>query len=228
MPYKRKYKKRGRPKRRKSRKMQITRQLGAGPASKTQLTKLVFSEQISIDPGTGLVGTATYNAGGCFDPRTAIGGGQPRGFDQWMSFYEHYIVLGSRITCTYQTTGLQPSDGNGIVGIYLKANNAAQITTIPELIEQQNTVHKPIGPVGGYNSTVMLSKNYSAKRFLGRASVMSDPDLKGDVSKNPDESAYYEIVCGPSNNGDNLGAVRVLIRIEYIVALIEPKPLPSS
>jgi hypothetical protein len=181
-----------------------------------------------MDPGTGLVATATYNAGGCYDPRTAALGGQPRGFDQWMAFYEHFVVLGSKMTCTFQTTGLQPSDGNGIVGIYLKANSIAEIGTIPELVEQQNSVHKPIGPVGGYNSTAIVSKTYSAKRFLGRQSILSDPQLKGTVSANPAESAYYEIVVGPSNNGDNLGSVRVLLEIEYIVALIEPKPLPSS
>lgn len=222
------YKRRTRKKRSRKRGLQLTRQIGAGPASKTQMTKLRFSEQISMDPGTGLVATATYNAGSCYDPRTAAGGLQPRGFDQWMAFYEHFVVLGSKITCTFQTTGLQPSDGNGIVGIYLKANSVTEILTIPALIEQQNSVHKAIGPVGGYNSTAIVTKTYSAKRFLGRESLLSDSQLKGTLNGNPAESAYYEVVVGPSNNGDNLGAVRVLIDIEYIVALIEPKPLPSS
>lgn len=225
MPYKkRKYSKR----RRKKRGFQLTRQIGSAPVSKTQVTKLVFCEQIALDPGVGLVSTATYNAGGCFDPRVAIGGLQPRGFDQWMAFYEHFVVLGSKITLMFQTTGLQPSDGNGIVGVYLKANSIQEISTIPELIEQQNSVYKPISPIGGSNSTVIMQKNYSAKKFLGRASVLSDPTLKGTITADPTESAYYEIVVGASNNGDNLGSVRCLVKIEYIVALIEPKPLPSS
>lgn len=225
---KKKYNKRyGRKRYKKRRGMQITRQLGSAPASKTQIAKLVFCEQIAIDPSTGGSASATYNAGGCFDPRVNLGGLQPRGFDQWMAFYEHFVVLGSKITCMYQTTGLQPSDGNGIVGIYLKANSSQEIQSIPELIEQQNSTYAPIGPVGGRNA-VTLSKKYSAKRFLGRSNVLSDPTLKGTINGDPSESAYYEIVVGPSSNGDNLGSVRILVKIEYIVAFIEPKPLPVS
>ena len=169
------------------RKMQITKQI-SGPASKTQMTKLVFSEQISLDPGVGLTANSTYNAGGCYDPRTALGGNQPRGFDQWMAFYEHYVVLGSKISVTFQTTGLQPSDGNGIVGILLKANSANEVNNIPQLVELANTRYKAIGPVGGYNSTCTVSSRYSAKRFLGRASPLSDPELKGDLNSNPPRS----------------------------------------
>lgn len=221
--YRKKYRRR-----RRSRGLQLTRQIGSAPVAKTQVTKLVFAEQIALDPGVGLVATASYNAGGCFDPRVNLGGAQPRGFDQWMAFYEHFVVLGSKMTVMFQTTGLQPSDGNGVVGIYLKANSSNQITTIPELIEQQNTVYKPIAPVGSYNSTVTLHKNYSAKRFLGRTSVMSDPALKGSISADPTESAYYEICAGASAGSDNLGSVRCQVKIEYIVALIEPKPLSGS
>lgn len=207
--------------------LQMTRQL-RGPASKSQMATLTYSEQISLDPGVGLVATATYNAGGMWDPRIAIGGNQPRGFDEWMSFYEHFVVVGSKIKVTFQTTGLQPSDGNGIVGILLKANPTAVVNNIPQLIELGSSNHKPVGPVGGYNSTAMVTKTYSAKKFLGRTNVLSDPQLKGSVAADPTESAYYEIVVGPSNNGDNLGAVRALIEIEYIAVFIEPKPLPQS
>lgn len=224
--YKRKSKRKYKP--RYNRGLQLTRQMGNGPTSKSQITKLTFSEQIALDPGTGLVASASYNAGSCFDPRVNIGGGQPRGFDQWMAFYSHFVVLGSKIKCTFQTTGLQPSDGNGIVGIYLKAGSVSEILTIPDLIENPNTVHKPVGPVGGYNSTAIVTKTYSAKRFLGRESVLSDPALKGSTTADPTESAFYEVCAGPSNTGDNLGSVRVLVEIEYIVAFIEPKNLSSS
>lgn len=218
----------GKRKKRYKRGLQLTRQIGQGPMSKTQMTKLRFCEQIALDPGVGLVASSTYNAGSCYDPRVNVGGAQPRGFDQWMAFYSHFVVLGSKITCTFQTTGLQPSDGNGIVGIYLKAGSVSEISTISQLVEEQNTVHKPVGPVGGYNSTAICTKTYSAKRFLGRQSVLSDPALKGSSTADPTESAFYEICVGPSSTGDNLGSVRVLVEIEYVVAFIEPKTLPSS
>lgn len=221
MPYRRRrrYRPRG--------KMQITKQIGSAPVSKSQIVKLKYCEQISLDPGVGLVGKYVFNAGGCFDPNVTGTGHQPMGFDQWMNFYEHFVVLGSKISAVYQTTGLQPQDGNGIVGIILKSNNTTSATTINEYVETQGCRFRGITPVGGNNSTT-VSNRYSAKKFLGRSNILSDPTLKGNVSADPTESAYYEVFAGPSNTGYNLGVVNVLVRIEYIVAFIEPKPLPSS
>lgn len=209
--------------------LQITRQIGNAPMSKTQIVKLKYADRKGLDAASGAVIFSTFNAGSAYDPDVDAVGHQPTGFDQWMEFYEHFVVLGSKIKVTYSPTGLQPSDGIAVCGIMLNANNTDPSTGgFNQVLEYRNTVSKIMGSVNGYNRGVTCEHKYSAKQFLGRQSVLSDPDLKGTVGANPTESAYYQIFVAPVNSGYNLGVVNILVEIEYIVAFIEPKLLPSS
>lgn len=218
-----------RRRRRRTTKMQIVRQIGNAPVSKTQITKLKYVTRKGLDPGIGGLIYSTFNAGSCYDPDTDAIGHQPTGFDQWMAFYEHFVVLGSKIKVTFSPTGLQPQDGIAVCGIMLNANPTdPSPSAFDQVLEYRNTKHKTMGAVPGYSKGVSVSHRYSAKRFLGRQSVLSDPDLKGDINANPTESAYYQVFVSPVNSGYNLGVVNALVEIEYIVAFIEPRLLPSS
>lgn len=42
-----------------------------------------------------------YRGNGLYDPEVAVGGHQPRMFDQMCLFYQSYLVLGSKISITF-------------------------------------------------------------------------------------------------------------------------------
>lgn len=70
-----------------------------------------------------------------FDPQYAVGGGQPRGFDQWSALYANYRVHGVKITVYAQS--LTPSF-QSIVSITPKTI-ATLSSNVKELMEQPNT-----------------------------------------------------------------------------------------
>jgi len=69
-----------------------------GVPSKKQV-QLRYCDYSTMTSTLGAITTAEYSCNGLFDPRVAIGGHQPMGFDQWIGQYYNYaVVVGS--TCT--------------------------------------------------------------------------------------------------------------------------------
>jgi hypothetical protein len=90
---------------------------------------------------------------------------------------------------------------------------------------------RPLGRIStadssGISSSIMLSTKCNIAKFLGRRDVMSDPELKGDSSRNPTEGVFYHVVAGDISSA-GAGDVDVLVTITYDVILHEPK-IPTS
>jgi len=195
--------------------------------ARRQIVRMTYVQQVLMDPAIGTVGTNVFRANGCFDPDLTGSGTQPYGFDQWMPFYNHYVVLGSKCSATFTPIASDGVSGNFIASIALKASTTTQPTDVTRNLEYPHTVYRQCGNAQA-NNGVTLTKNCSVKKFLGRASVLSDPALKGTSATDPSEQAYFHVSVSPTNQGYNIGAVTALVRINYLVALIEPKILPKS
>lgn len=167
----------------------------------------------------GAAATQVYNANGMYDPDYSGAGGQPRGFDQLMSLYDHFVVIGSKIT-------VQVATGAGIGPVMcvldLKDTNAADANIVASMESSYatNKLHSPAG------NTSVLVQTFSPK-FLGRSHPLSDPDLKGSDSANPAEAAYYHLVMA-SIAGVDETAVYPSVVIEYTCIFIEPKRPSAS
>lgn len=195
--------------------------------ARRQIVKMTYVQQVLMDPAIGSVGTHIFRANGLFDPDVTGTGTQPYGFDQWMPFYNHYVVLGSKCSATFTPVASDGVSGNFIGLVSLKASTTTQPTELTRNLEYPHTVYRQCGNAQA-NNGITLTKKCSVKKFLGRASVLSDPALKGTSATDPTEQAYFHVSVAPTNAGYDIGAVTVLVRINYIVALIEPKLLPKS
>lgn len=79
----------------------------------------------------------------------------------------------------------------------------------------------------GAPSAKSFSFGVDPNKFLGRASPMSDPDLKNSDGANALELASWHIFAYPLNTGD-AQPVNIMIELEYEVDFIEPKRAPIS
>lgn len=196
------------------------------------MVKLRYCDMPAINAdATGLPSVHTYSANGMWDPDYTGGGHQPKGFDQWMAFYNHYTVVGSKINVEYMyinTTTNIP----GYFGIHLGDTLAfpATLTNIQGFIEEKHvTPVKQYGLIEGASavSNPKLSMKFSAKKFFSAKALVGEADYKGSPAANPAEQAAFHVVCWTSYSGDPPNAIFKVI-IDYIAVLTEPNELPQS
>lgn len=173
-----------------------------------------------------------YRANSLYDPEVGLGGHQPLGFDQLCLFYNHFIVVGSKISMT----PIGKSAANAIpvcYGISLTDQGTRMNALAPDYILEQEGTTKTIRQMGSnintMNSKQMTAKKFfSAKKFFQKKQVY-DSQFQCSSAADCTEGAYFECWTVPAqtNTGDPPD-YEFMIQIDYIVCCIEPKPLAQS
>lgn len=194
-----------------------------GPLAVTSPAKFIYSSAFTLNPSGSSVASIVLRANSPFDPEAAAGGGQPRGFDELMELYDHFVVKHAKVTLWCNNTGNQTSQMTIVVRDSLTA-----ITSQEDIYESNDCAMILLAPAGTGGSTNMLSMTVDIGKFLGRKSVMSDPELKGSASANPVEQAFFHLHSAPINVTDDQGTIQCRFRIEYDTTLIEPRQPAKS
>ena len=197
---------------------------------KSTIVKLKFAKTINLNPDqvTPLV-HHYFRANSCYDPDQSGVGHQPLGFDEWSTFYNHYVVLGSKCSFTGSTASSTARSGY-VQGVLLSATTDAP-TDVETYMEQGPVVWKGnVNMQNGAGQPKTVTKNFSAKKFFNVTNVNDNTSRIGAiVTTNPTEQAYYACSIGSIDPGagdpDHFYGVVV---IEYIVQFSEPKNLTSS
>lgn len=213
---KRKYRKRRYKRKRRS--IQLYNMQSPVPAK--MLTKLLYCEQVILDAPAGSSATHVFSANGMFDPNTSAGGHQPRGFDQLMALYDHYVVIGSKITVRASNTGSTAA----IIAVGC-TDSSSTTSDINNIIELNDTKYRVID--GDTNGCTIVNKTNIRKK-LGRSHPLSDPELKGSSTSNPTEGCFYHISVESVDNASNPAAVHLVAKIEYLAYFIERKRMVQS
>lgn len=234
MPFKRKRSYRKRPIRRRRRRARTNISVQKSPGfSSGQIVRLRYHQQITLDPDLGVAKSYIFWANGLYDPdytSTVTGTGhQPLGYDQWSTFYDHHIVLGSKCSATFQSTGSTATGNTYVVGVLLGDNNISlNGVGVSKLIEQGRSRYKTLGVDTSGSNTKTVVKKFSAKKFFSCKDVQDRTDIAGGVSTDPEEGAFYHIWAAPSNNANDPGVLYVNVLIEYIVLFKEPRLIAQS
>jgi hypothetical protein len=184
-------------------------------------TTLSYAEKISINATSGVAATQVFSANGLYDPDVTGTGHQPRGFDQLMAMYDHYVVERARIVVRTDNSG---NSRPGILAIMVR-DSATASSEILDYLENNRATKGLTGCSGSKQQT--FSHSVDVGKFLGRSNVLADPELKGSASANPTEQLYFHVSIGDTDDITNLNAVFCIMEIQYDVVLIEPK-VPSS
>lgn len=202
-------------------KQAIVRSLGHGLPKKC-LQTLRYTESLVITSTTGIMQKQLYSCNSLYDPNVTGAGHQPLYFDQMTALYNHWTVVGSKITCRISPL----SSTSPTVSVVMLIND--DTTTVPASIEKvrehNQTSRIKVLTQGGSNSCNLFSK-WSAKKTFG-GSIVSNPNFYGTVSVGPSEQSYYTICVEGANS--ETSAVLVHTTIEYITVWTELKDISNS
>lgn len=175
--------------------------------------------------GTSVVGY-DFTANGLFDPDITGTGHQPMGFDQMMSFFRHYTVIGSKIIVSPQKYG----DDAGVtswVAVTVQRGGSG-LTSWSRLLENGNCVMSPLGS-GADNAGPLpgiLQNSVNVGAFQGVPDPMDDDTLKGDSGSNPATLISYAINFYASATTTGHGLATIVV--EYDAVFTEPLQMAQS
>lgn len=196
----------------------------SGPLPNSLQAKMRYSTNFSLNVGVaGVADTRVFSANGLYDPDITGVGNQPRGFDQLMTMYDHYIVTASKITVW---SSIQTAESNDQFTHILPRDSNSAFTTPDDIFEYRYHVTKLLGR-GGDADHSPLKCYMKIGQFLGGRDPLTDPDLKGTSAANPVEQAFWHVAASSIALADTNGqTLRVII--DYDVLFVEPKQPTQS
>jgi len=199
-------------------------------SQKQKIVKLRYCiiNELDVEPGGSAV-SLFFRANGPYDPEYAVGGHQPMGFDQMSLLYNHYVVLGSKVTATF-TPRIANTSGAAVVS-GIEITDDAVVTTVPRhtILEQRKGLYRTV--TTSNNKPFTLSRKFSAKRFFNVKDVKDNVTRIGAPNAAlPAEEAFFRIfmMSGDVNVADDPPSFNVLVTVDYIILWSEPKELASS
>lgn len=191
---------------------------GKNPLPFKLVTKLAYNQQFLLSGAAGATAVRVFDASTLYDPDYTGTGHQPLGFDQIMPMYDHYVVLGSKITCRFA-----PGTPSMVIGV--SGNAVVTPKTDPShYIEAGATSHMAVV----YQANMpIINQTYSPKIHLGIDDPMAADKLQGTASSNPTDNWFYHVFAAPFNSGESVSCY-VDVTIEYTAAFIEPVQLAQS
>jgi len=180
-----------------------------------------YSDNFLVSSGSGVTpGGNVWRMNSCFDPDYTNLGHQPLYFDQFAAVYDNYVVLASKITCTFSPNG----DGAApfVIGI-TQGNSPSFASSMYTLQEQNKSFTSVLGDKDG-TSVKTLTASYAPYPCLGVST--SDDTVQAGVTGNPAKQWYaYTWVQDRSGNSSS---VHVTTVIEYRVRFFGMKNVSSS
>lgn len=203
---------------------------GAFPSA--MVAKLRFCDPILLDATTGSVAHQTYRANSVYDPRVGLGGTQPRGFDEYMSLYFKYRVLGSRIRVRFINDPVAQSNTNeqavtAYVGLINSTGDTP--TSLVQAIENRGSfTYKVLGHTYSSGFTKTIIRKFSAKKHWTGTPGLSEDVFEGGSGADCVKQCFYTVGCGNWDLTENPRSIHAVVEIDYIVKFYEPKMLPAS
>jgi len=198
---------------------------------------LRYNTQIAVTTTAGSLGYHVFSANSIHDPDTTGIGHQPMGHDQWKELYNHYTVVGSRISCNVlastPSTSAPTQMAPFVCGLNLTDTptppyTGAQATS--QFIESKKGTWKIMGTGPGGRGSQRITSKFSCKQFFKIANPSDNTERVGaQMGASPTETADYVLWVqsfGATPPGDN--TIYVNVTIDYAVIFGEPKDLVQS
>lgn len=189
---------------------------------KTRKISMRYVDQISMTSTSGSLASYVFRANSIYDPNYTSTGHQPMGYDQWAVLYNHYVVIGARLSARFIPNAA--STAPCAMGTYLTDGTAVPYTTPSEFIEAKRGNYKIFKAT---DRAVSLRQNYSAKKQYNLADVKDNVGRVGAaMDTNPSDEAFFNIWFDAIDGSTS--TCEVIVTIDYIVLYSEPKDMPQS
>lgn len=186
-----------------------------------------------VVPGSGASQGFTninYSCVNAYDPNPdnlPLGQHQPLGYDQWETLYNHFVVVGAKISARVVS---MDSAIQGICGIHLNDVAAAPYQKAETYIESRKGTYRHI--IQRTDRPVQISSSYSARKFFNIKDIKDNQArlarfcASGNTLGNTNETAYWNLWFTNQNN--EVSTYKVEIVIDYIIDFSEPRDLTES
>jgi len=188
---------------------------------------LRFSARFALDSGAGDVLAANvFSANGIFACNITAAGGQPTGFDQHMALYDHFTVIGSKISvhCASSTAAADLDAEDQVYCFVTSLTTNVALTTLDEYVRQQDKTPRLqyIGHADGSAASRWLTDTVSTKKWFKVANIIGESQFQGTIAANPTEGVFFHVCAAPVTVAQNPPAINCYAIIDYIVAFTDP------
>jgi len=192
-----------------------------------RIVKLRFATSELVTAGAAglMVPLRTFRANSIYDPDATGIGTTVDDYTRWASLYDHYTVLGSKITYTISRNS---GDINGMVFLTKLDDDGTAFNVAQTYYKwhSDRTVKMKTFNLTAYTSAAQFkfSRKFSAKRFFDVKNPGDVDSLTAAVAGNPVDQAYFAAAVQMANLTDATPASFTLqTTIDYIVQFGEPK-----
>lgn len=219
--YKKYYKKQAKPT------MNIVKHSINNGMPESMITKFRYSVTKTIDPTLGSSASKTFRANSLHDPDVEVGGTYPMGYRQLLDYYNAYMVIGSKITvkfCSTDNTNKTPT----VMGILVADQTSLPTTAANMLLENKNNKTKiQVAQQQSYTGgPTTVHNNWSMKKWFGIKNPLDNTYGYGaQAGSNATHEAYYIVYEGDLTGGVDLSQTYMVVTIDYIAYLYEPKSM---
>ncbi len=195
--------------------------LGLGFPKQVKMTHK-YRQLVTLTSPSGNLASQAFRANGMFDPDYNLGSHQPMFFDQIGALYNHYTVIGSKLTANIGgwTSNIVPMT----VGLCI--DDDATLNGNIDAILESGKCKKLMTQANSQNPTMILSMGWSAKNTFG-GEPMSIQKLQGTPVSDPAEGSYF-VLFTQSNDLVSSQSLFIDVEIEYIAQWTELKSIGSS
>ena len=177
------------------------------------ITKIRYGTYLTLTASAGARALNVFSANGVFDPDITGVGHQPMWSDNYSNIYNHYTVLGSKITAVFAPVTAALNQLVGIVG----DDDSSISTNVQVLLEQNNSVAMLMGVPG--SQPVAMTSTFEPLEMFG-VETKDDGASSTAVGANPSEQWTYT-VWNASADGSSTVVCNVKVEIEYTVKYSE-------
>lgn len=233
MPYKRRkntkrYRRKKRYPRKSSRMLRTVTPYVRAPLPNKFMTKLRYAENFILDAGVLTPSVLVFGGNDLYDPEIAVGGHQPRGFDELMAMYQHFCVVSSKINVKFITSSTTTGSTTPNRIFISPQGSTTKLALVNDYIEGGAVKYDTLNnSTSGGNNAKSLTMACSTRKFLGVSKPLSNPDLRGTSTASPIELWSWHVGCQGFQSENSL-PMNIQVLIEYIAVFTEPRTPSQS
>jgi len=171
-----------------------------------------------------ITSTQVFRANDLFDPDFTSTGHQPMGFDQMMTFFNHFTVVWAKITCVFKCT----SGSNPTVCLRVDSDSTP-LTVIDRIVEVGGCVTQNLESKNALGCSKQLSMIVNIPKLQGvnEAAVTADSTLRGNAAASPSEVTYFHITSWDTV-ATTTGSFTCDVILDQIAIFMEPRNIIES
>lgn len=182
---------------------------------------------VAMTSTTGAQQIYTHTVNNIYDPNVTGGGHQPYGHDEFATYYNQYQVLGCKVTTSARWSAPPAAtDVPTVIFSFMDSDTTAP-TTLATKMERYARMYKILKP--DTTSTVSFTDYWSAKKWFKMKDVADQHQTIATFGNAPVKTAYHQTITQPLDESSTTTTpIIVTVTIDYIVRLLDPKPILGS